>query len=197
MNYHTAKAFILNKLNKELSTDLTYHGLHHTLDVLHRTEELCYFESINPHSRMLLKTAALYHDSGFIISNKEHEKLGCSIAKKHLPRFGYQENEIRQICGMIMATKIPQSPKNYLESILCDADLDYLGREDFYDIGRTLFQELKAYDILHTEEAWNNLQVKFLEQHRFFTTTNKNRRQPQKAKHLEELKKKVKTYKNI
>ena len=58
-----------------------------------------------------------------------------------------------QICGMIMATKIPQSPKNYLEQILCDADLDYLGRDDFYDIGGTLFKELKTYNVLDTEEA--------------------------------------------
>ena len=63
---------------------------------------------------------------------------------------------------MIMATKIPQSPRNGLEEIICDADLDYLGRDDFYEIGATLFEELKAYNVLQNEREWNRIQVKFL-----------------------------------
>ena len=35
---------------------------------------------------------------------------------------------------LILATKVPQKPKNKLEKIICDADLDYLGREDFDNI---------------------------------------------------------------
>ena len=194
MNYHAAKAFILNKLDKELSTDLTYHGLHHTLDVLRCTDELCYYEKVSPYHRLLLKTAALFHDSGFTISNVEHEKQGCKIVRKYLPDYDYSPREIELICGMIMATKIPQRPKNYLEAIICDADLDYLGRDDFYEIGQSLFEELKAYDVLHTEEAWNRLQVNFLEQHQFFTATNTKRRAPKKHSFLEELKDIVKNY---
>ncbi len=195
MNYHAAKAFILDKLDRELSGQLAYHGVHHTLDVLYTTEELCYFERVTPYEAMLLKTAALFHDSGFTISNKEHETLGCQLAKQYLPRYDYTANEIERICGMIMATKIPQSPKNFLEQILCDADLDYLGRDDFYTIGATLFEELKSYNVLQTEEAWNNLQVNFLEKHAFFTRTNIRRRTPSKQRYLEELRKIVANYK--
>ena len=169
MNYHAAKAFILDKLEQELSDQLTYHGLHHTLDVLYVTSELCYLEKISPYETLLLKTAALFHDSGFTVNNVEHEKLGCDIARKWLPQYGYTKIEIERICGMIMATKIPQSPQNFLEKIICDADLDYLGRDDFYEIGSTLFQELKAYNILTSEKDWNRLQVSFLENHTFFT----------------------------
>ncbi len=194
MNYHTTKAFILNKLDRELSKKLTYHGLHHTLDVLHSTEELCYFEKVSPYHRLLLKTAALFHDSGFTISNEDHERHGCILARQCLPGFGYASREVELICGMIMATKIPQRPRNYLEAIICDADLDYLGRDDFYDIGNTLFEELKAYNVLQTEEAWNKLQVKFLEQHRFFTSTNLGRRAPKKKRFLKELKEIVENY---
>ena len=35
------------------------------------------------------------------------------------------------------ATKIPQTPLTKLEEIICDADLDYLGREDFFEISRS------------------------------------------------------------
>ena len=194
MNFHAAKAFVLDKLERELSDQLAYHGIHHTLDVLYTIEELCYMETVSPYEELLLKTAALFHDSGFTIDNKEHEKLSCQIAREHLPAYGYTPQEVGRICGMIMATKIPQAPQNYLEEIICDADLDYLGREDFYDIGFTLFKELKAYKILKTEEAWNRLQVNFLEKHAFFTRTNKKRRAPKKQQYLRELKKIVAGY---
>jgi len=194
MNYHAAKAFIIDKLENELSDKLSYHGLHHTLDVLYTTEELCYTERISPYESLLLKTAALFHDSGFTRVTEEHEQQGCRIARQHLPGYGYTPGEVDRVCGMIMATKIPQSPANCLEEIICDADLDYLGRDDFYEIGNTLFQELKAYEILQSEKDWNRLQVRFLENHRFFTRTNKRRRALKKQHHLEELKKIVDAY---
>lgn len=194
MNYHAAKAFILDKLERELPNKLTYHGLHHTLDVLYITEELCYVEKVAPHDALLVKTAALFHDSGFTISNVTHEAYGCQIVRENLPRYDYTLAETQQICGMIMATKIPQSPANYLEKILCDADLDYLGRDDFYNIGATLFEELKTFNVLKTEEAWNRLQVSFLEKHHFFTHTNRRRRAPRKQRYLKELKKIVAGY---
>lgn len=194
MNYHAVKAFILDKLDQELSDRLKYHGLHHTLDVLYTTEELCYLEKVSPYEEMLLKTAALFHDSGFTVSNKDHETEGCKLARQHLPQYDYTTLEIEQICGMIMATKIPQSPKNFLEQILCDADLDYLGRDDFYTIGATLFEELKLHNVLDTEEAWNSIQVNFLEKHNFHTHTNIRRRTPRKQRYLEELKNMVANY---
>ena len=194
MNFHAAKAFILDKLDRELSDVLTYHGLHHTLDVLHVAEELCYLEKISPYETLLVKTAALFHDSGFTVSGQEHERLGCQIAKMYLPEYGYTTSEIRKICGMIMATKIPQSPKNYLEQILCDADLDYLGRDDFYDIGNTLFAELRANKVLQNEQDWNRLQVKFLQGHSFFTRTARRRRAPRKQLYLNELRQLVASY---
>lgn len=188
MNYHAAKAFILDKLRRELSEKLTYHGIHHTLDVLAVVGELCQLEAIPPYETILLKTAVLFHDSGFVTTTTGHEEAGCKIARKTLPKYNYTEEEIERICGMIMATMIPQSPKNKLEEIICDADLDYLGREDFYTIGQTLFEELKTFNILDTEEKWNQVQVSFLENHTFFTKTNQERRAPVELKYLQEIK---------
>lgn len=194
MDYAAAKVFILNKLRRELSPKLTYHGLHHTLDVLRITIELCKLENIEGEDLTLLKTAALYHDCGFTIDNKEHEKIGCKIARDTLPGFHYTEEQIDRICSMIMATKIPQSPKNKMEQILCDADLDYLGRDDFYTIANSLFIELKNFQILQDIESWNRIQVSFLDNHQFFTPTNRGRRRPQKTKYLDELKTIVENY---
>lgn len=192
MNYAAAKKFILNKLRRELPTELYYHSVEHTLDVLAVTESLCHKEKVAAYYTELLKTAALFHDAGFTISHIEHEQLGCNLVRKHLPDFDYTPAEIGHICGMIMATKIPQSPKNKLEQILSDADLDYLGRTDFYPIGQRLYQELKHRNPDFSIPTWDNIQIAFLEKHAFFTPTNVATRAPQKAIYLAELKKRYK-----
>lgn len=187
-NYQAAKQHILRILDNELSETLTYHGKHHTLDVLAVTEQLCEAEGVVECDRVLLRTAALLHDLGFTMGNKEHERKSCLIARKLLPLYAYDHTAIECICGMIMATKIPQSPRNELEKIICDADLDYLGRSDFYPISRTLFLELKHYGVVRTEDAWNRIQVNFIEQHRYFTKTNQQLRETNKQLRLAELK---------
>ena len=149
MDYPAAKAFILSNLEEKLSDKLYYHGLHHTFDVLQVTVNLCAAEKIPPHETTLLKTAALYHDCGFIRNNKDHERHGCNIVRSNLRDFHYTDHEIEQICGMIMATKVPQAPTNLLEEIICDADLDYLGRHDFKSRGR---MESNAGEIFRTTQ---------------------------------------------
>jgi predicted metal-dependent HD superfamily phosphohydrolase len=191
MDYLAAKNFMLEKLRTELSDKLYYHGLHHTLDVLNVAAELCALMGISAYETMLVKTAVLFHDAGFTQSNVEHERIGCEIAQDCLPPLGYTTHEIARIQGMIMATKIPQSPQNTLEAIICDADLDYLGRSDFYAIGQTLYQELRAFNIVDTIEAWDQIQVRFLENHTFCTPINRARRTPVKEKFLEELRSRV------
>ena len=188
MNYKAVKSFILAKLEQELLATYTYHGLHHTLDVLKVTKDLCEAEGISAYETLLLKTAALFHDSGFTISPKDHEETGCKIARNLLPKYDYTEEEIERICGMIMATKIPQNPKNLLEKIICDADLDYLGRDDFFPIGNTLFEELKVLGVLETSLQWNTMQIKFLENHAYHTLTTQKLRETKKRQHIATIK---------
>src|SRR5690606_4215820 len=118
--------------------------------------------------------------------------VGCDIARQHLPDYDYTPEQIEVICGMIMATKIPQTPNNKLEKIICDADLDYLGRDDFFDIGNKLCDELCMYGIINSENEWNKLQVRFLEHHKYFTTSSKKLRKIKKAENLALVKSKIK-----
>jgi uncharacterized protein len=92
---------------------------------------------------------------------------------------------------MIRATRIPQSPKTILEQVICDADLDYLGRSDFYTIGEGLFKEFLHQGIVHNDMEWNQLQIKFLDAHRYFTKSANVKRESVKQQHLREVKKKV------
>lgn len=192
MQFNKVKKFILDKLKKELPKNLTYHSLGHIKDVYKAAEHLARLEGVDGEDLTLLLTAVLFHDSGFLIQQKDHERVGCDIAREHLPEFGYSSKEIERICGMIMATKIPQDPHDKLEQIICDADLDYLGRDDFFSIGNKLFDELCMYGIINTELEWNKLQVRFLEKHHYFTPSAKKLRKAKKAENLALIRSKIK-----
>lgn len=187
-NFSEAEKFILNKLMEEVPSKLYYHGVHHTIDVFNAALKIAETEELSPEQLRLLRIAVLYHDAGFVEVYKEHEKYGCALAKEILPRFGFNDKEINIICKMIMATKIPQTPTSKLEKIICDADLDYLGREDFFKIANSLFKELKTHCLVSDKEEWNNIQEKFLEKHQYHTKFSKAEREPGKQQHLRQLK---------
>ena len=190
--YERAKADILDFLKSNLSPSLYYHSFNHVLDVLGAAEFLAGKEGLSDGDLELLRVAVLFHDSGFTIEAKEHEKLGCEIAQKKLPGFGYTHSEIDRIRGIIMATRYPQSPQNLLEEIICDADLDYLGRDDFFEIGNTLLRELNESGRFKTEKDWNLFQEKFISTHSYFTKTANSLRQAKKLEHLEKIRKSLK-----
>lgn len=184
MDHRAAKAYILLKLRRELPARRTYHCLEHTLDVYASAIDIAAQEGVVGEDLSLLKVAALYHDSGFTEGDGEHERLGCAIAQRTLPRFGFSERQVGQVCELIMATHVPHRPAEGLARILCDADLDYLGRPDFHRIGATLLAEHRACGRTVTQVEWNRMQVRFMEEHRYFTATNLRDRAPMKAEHL-------------
>ncbi len=185
-DFAAAEKQIIDLLNKQMPK-LQYHNIDHIYDVLNASLIIAKHEQLSEDEVNLLKLAALYHDAGFIHSPKNHEQKGAEMAGEMLPVFGLNENLIEIIQGMILATRIPQSPSNHLEKILCDADLDYLGRDDFYEIGGRLLEELKAQGVVETEREWNLVQKTFLESHRYHTKFSKENREGKKHQHIQEI----------
>jgi predicted metal-dependent HD superfamily phosphohydrolase len=188
MNYQAAKDFILNKLKEGLHPDLTYHSIDHTLDVLESAERLAELEGIDPEELLLLRTACLYHDSGMLTTYRGHEEASVELVREILPRFGYSTGQIETIGSMIMNTKLPQYATNLVEKILCDADLDYLGRADFFMIAHRLKYEWAVLGILPTTlQEWYVIQKRFLRSHEYFTGSARKLRQEGKAENLRQI----------
>jgi uncharacterized protein len=180
---------VVHNLLSTLPENLTYHNIYHTLDVLGQVQWIANEEGIKDEEEIfLLKTAALYHDTGFLLKYDANEEIGCRLARKDLPGFGLTEKQIDRVCDLIMATRVPQAPENRLEEIICDADLDYLGQDDFEMISDSLRKEFLEYGIIHSNDEWYSLQIKFLENHKYFTETSRKCRNPVKNQHLEKLK---------
>ena len=144
---------------------------------------------MKPADFFILKTAVLFHDMGYIDQYENNEKIGAKYAQKFLPEYGYSKSQIEKISQLILATKVPQKPKNKLEKIICDADLDYLGREDFTNISDNFFRELKENKIIKTKKEWDKIQIRFIENHKYFTSFSIHNRKQSKNNNLQLIKK--------
>jgi class 3 adenylate cyclase len=178
---------ILDKLEKELPDFLHYHNVKHTVDIVTEVELIGWAEGCSDEEILLLKTAGLFHDAGHTIAYDNHEFHGTEMAKSFLPQYNYSESQIGRICDIIMATKLPPQPKDLLQKIICDSDLDYLGRSDFVPVSNTLYDELKAQNKIGTLNDWNKLQVKFISSHQYFTKTAQSLREVNKQKQIERI----------
>jgi hypothetical protein len=174
-------------LETNLPSSLYYHNLKHTVDVVTEVELIGWAENIPDEEILLLKTAALFHDTGHIISYDNHEFQSTEIAKKILPKFNYSQEQIEQICKLIMVTKMPPAPTNLLEEIMCDSDLDYLGRVDFIPVSNMLYEELKVRDKVGTFNDWNKMQLSFISNHQYFTNTARKLREVNKQNQIERI----------
>ncbi|MDD2963871.1 MAG: hypothetical protein PHQ65_00755 [Bacteroidales bacterium] len=189
MDFERASTFILDQLRTGLPTNLFYHNMEHVMDVYRSVIRIGQSEKLDTTTLTALKTAALMHDAGMLKTYRGHEEAACGLVKLWLPQFNYTDSEMDYICKMILTTQLPQSASEIGEKILCDADLDYLGREDFFMIAHRLRFEWNNMGINRTTlKQWYELQIKFIEEHRYYTATNLRLREEGKQNNLEQIK---------
>jgi PAS domain S-box-containing protein len=187
-NYKIAYEMIATFLEHNLPASYVYHSIHHIRDVVEQVERIGKKEKLLNADICDLKLAAWLHDVGYIWEPNRHEARGAEYATSILKALDFPANKIQKITGMIMATKIPQSPNNIFEQIICDADLDYLGRSDYFENSQLLLQELRLTKNI-TELEWLHIQDRFLSGHNYFTKTEKTLRDKSKAKVLKNIQK--------
>ncbi|MFZ9388323.1 MAG: YitT family protein [Chitinophagaceae bacterium] len=191
MEYQKVYDFLMPKLELELPAYLTYHNAPHTKSVITAAEHLAEAAGISGDERVILRTAALFHDAGFLRGPEDHEEKSCDFAREWLPGFGYSESQVEQICQVIVATKLPQNPQDRLGEILCDADLYYFGEEGYAANASRLYREFKQRGITKSDTEWDLLQLDFLTGHKYFTKAAQETLEPSKQKVITELRDRV------
>ncbi len=176
---------MFQRLKHSLASFLAYHNLDHTKYVIDKAVFIGKAEECSDDELRLISVAALYHDAGFLIGMDNHEEKGCSLVQAELPEYGFSSDEIDRICGMIMATKTPQNPKNKLERILADADLFYLGTDSYFSLSSLLRKELLHLNPSMDDATWRQIQLNFLKIHQYHTDFGKNILDPIKQKNVE------------
>jgi len=193
MDLHNKRAYpqicldLLSYMRDKLPDYLTYHSIDHIIDVANVCNEYIKYYEISDADAKLIRIAAISHDLGFVASPKEHEERIILQIRPLLIDI-LDDSEIEIINGMIRATKVPQQPKTFFEEILADADLDYLGRDDYDVLSHGLYKEMIHYDMIKTDMELLNIQINFLENHRYHTSFAKEHRMAKKVKKLKALK---------
>jgi predicted metal-dependent HD superfamily phosphohydrolase len=179
---------VVNRLKALLPENVIYHDITHTLNVEKAAERYARLEGINEENILLLRTAALYHDTGFILQYHHNEEFAIQMAESYLPRFGYSDEQINVISDMIRSTESHQEPQSILAQIMCDADHDYLGRADYYNIANKLRLELENNNQHMNDIEWIEFQLHYLVNiHRYYTKTAQNIRLAGKKQRIAEL----------
>ena len=187
-DYKAAKEYALRRLEQDLSPQLFYHSLAHTRDeVAPAADRFASVEGVGGKEFQLLMVTAFFHDMGFIVQYDDHESASIRIAASILPGFGFMPEDVDIICNAIQATRLPQSPNTLLEKILVDADLDNLGKEDFFRRSQDLRRELTALGRGVSDQQWYASQMKFLKGHTYWTAAARDLRGAQKQRNIVDL----------
>lgn len=171
----------------------TYHSISHTESVVKAAATMADHYHLPEEEKLSLLLAAWFHDAGYSKGKaEEHEIISQQIAEKYLIEYNVSPDIIAKVKGCIAATRMPQSPQNLTEQILCDADLHHLGTDDFVNQNKLLRRELNA---LNGEEIskknWRRNNIRFLQEHTYFTDYGRSVFEPVKQQHLAALIEKV------
>jgi uncharacterized protein len=159
------------RLERELSPLLIYHNVAHTRDdVAPAALELAQLEGVSAEETLLLVTAAWYHDLGYVDGREDHESVSVQIAGEALPGFGYTAEQVAAVQRLIGSTRLPTSPRNWLEGALADADLRHLGGPAFLERNARLRREVAAHGHEFGDAQWYADQLTFLRNHRYHTS---------------------------
>ncbi|NOQ27099.1 MAG: HD domain-containing protein [Bacteroidales bacterium] len=187
LRVNDVEEFVLTKLEDGLPDNLYYHNVKHTIDVVTQVELIGRSEGVKDEDMLILKTAALFHDLGHLVNYDTHEVEGAKLARKFLPDYHYSDKQIERICSIILVTQMPPEPKNLLEEIMCDADLDYLGRTDFVPVSINLYKEFHERNKIDSILEWNKMQFNFIKNHQYFTKTAQKLREVNKNMQLDNI----------
>lgn len=163
------KEKIFDDLSNILDENYSYHNLDHTKRVISAAVDIGSNYDLSEKDWRCLLTACLLHDYGFIESHVEHEKISAKLSSQILPKYGFSETDIQIINSLIIVTKLEETPKNLLESIIRDSDLEYLGSEDFIKISPLLKREWINCNVIKSDSEFYKIQYEFISNHSFYT----------------------------
>ncbi len=185
-----AQALVTDLLTNKLSKSIRFHTLQHTQEVAAACEKLSQLHELSDDDKFAVLLAAWFHDTGYTSGEaKDHETASKELANEFLNTQSVSEEIKTKVINCIEATRMPQSPNTTIERIMCDADLFHLSTDGFLEKSRLLRDEIKDFGGKQlSKKDWRNINIRFLEGHKYFTNYGKEKLEPLKELHLAELK---------
>ncbi len=173
--------------------DFYYHNIKHTGYVVKAGIQIAEHYQLSDHDFFIVCCAAWFHDIGYYYTGSVfHEQKGTEIAAEFLEDQGVDAETVAKIKKCILATKLPQSPEDLNEKIVCDADLFHLGTDEFKKKNKQIRQEDEAVSRKKVSKPeWRKGTIKLFEQHMYHTDYCRLLLNKKKDENLNDLRKKV------
>ena len=187
-----ARAYVEALIREKKPEWVKYHDFHHAKSVVEACRVIGAASNLGEEDLEVVILAAWFHDVGYVEGIDRHEERSVDMAIAFLQESGYPKEKIAQLAGCVLATQIPQKPKNLLEQVLCDADIAHLASEDFLELSELVRLEIEhRMRIKLTEEEWLTMNIDFVAGHRYFTDYAKTMFEGQRRRNLAILKEKL------
>ena len=188
-----AQSYVTQLFNQHPDPVLVYHNLAHTKQVVQAAEQISSYYRLTDNDQLVVMLAVWFHDVGYVLGErKEHEQAGAGSARNFIGMHQLPDSVAEAVEGCILATRIPQGPKNLLEQIVCDADLFHLGSKDYKKRDKLLHAETElATGKNISGQEWTRTSILFLEAHKYHTAYCQTLLKQQKEENLERLRSKL------
>lgn len=183
------ETYIIDFFDKKIdASKYVYHDLQHTYNVVTASKEIAVGFELAEKEIEILQLAAWFHDTGYDLGPVKHEERGATYAETFLQAENYPQKDIEIIKNCILATQLPQKPKNLLEEIICDADLSHLGMKTYWDRCGRVRQEISInIGKIMSEQDWINFELDFIVNHQYFTAIAQGLYNKRKKKNIRQL----------
>jgi predicted metal-dependent HD superfamily phosphohydrolase len=191
-----AETHVRAQMETGLSDLLTYHRPWHTFeDVLPAARRLALTENLGENEARLLFIAVMFHDLGYLERYDHNEPVGARLAADFLDKLGVDAESIERVRNIILATRVKghegallqHAGPDPLERIICDADLDNLGRVDFLWISSLIRKEMENHGQKMSDHQWFERQRLLLTKHEYYTVSAKLARDEGKRENLQKV----------
>ena len=180
---------VFGDILSSLPESMHFHRIEYARKVYDQSFLLCRSEEIEEEERLLVRTASLMLYTGLTQDYHNFQNRSAVICRETLPGFKYSDRQIDQICNLILATKKPFHPDSQLEKILIDAKMEYIGRPDYTDQLKLLFQEQKETGSKINGQQFKNQQLELLYEFQFYTVAARRMREVSGEKQMRNLEK--------
>jgi predicted metal-dependent HD superfamily phosphohydrolase len=171
-----SRAYVRKLLGSKLEPWVAYHDYRHTAETFRACREIGRAAGLGKEDLEIALLAALFHDAGYTETVKGHEKRGAVIAARFLRSKGYPAKSIRGVRGAILATTMPQRPRNLVEAVVCDADMIYVGTKEFFRKNDLLREEIEGREEIVVEpRSWLRHSLEFLQGQTYHTVYCRSR----------------------
>lgn len=189
----SAENYVFDLLKDNLSDRYIYHNFNHTFRVYQSAETLLYHINLSDREKQNLFLATWFHDTGYTVSNENHEEQSCHIARNFLTEKNVPETDIKEVERLILATKLGHNPVDILEEIIKDADTSHFANENYSGICELLRSEWElTQNKTFSDLEWNMTnRDMLLNKHRYYTSYAKENWQKQKEQNIIAVQRKI------